>query len=200
MKTINKTQQGFTLVELIIVIVILGILAVTAAPRFLNFSGDAKLSVLNSIKSSIESANSVVRGKATIAGLQGRALSCYSADAVIVSSTTPATDTTNTTANGTEGTTPVTNCDAGVDLVYGAMDAEVDTLEAFIETGDFFLADATVDTDVVPAVAAKSIRIALTERDANTPTGIADGCFVLYTEPADATTPATIDVYTQSCD
>ncbi len=34
MKSINKTQQGFTLVELIIVIVILGILAVTAAPRF----------------------------------------------------------------------------------------------------------------------------------------------------------------------
>lgn len=32
---INK-QAGFTLVELIIVIVILGILAVTAAPRFLN--------------------------------------------------------------------------------------------------------------------------------------------------------------------
>ncbi|MDP4983974.1 prepilin-type N-terminal cleavage/methylation domain-containing protein, partial [Pseudoalteromonas tunicata] len=31
-----KKQQGFTLIELIIVIVILGILAVTAAPKFLN--------------------------------------------------------------------------------------------------------------------------------------------------------------------
>lgn len=33
--------QGFTLIELIIVIVILGILSVTAAPRFINFSDDA---------------------------------------------------------------------------------------------------------------------------------------------------------------
>jgi prepilin-type N-terminal cleavage/methylation domain-containing protein len=37
----NKAQ-GFTLIELIIVIIILGILAVTAAPRFLDLSSDAE--------------------------------------------------------------------------------------------------------------------------------------------------------------
>ena len=41
-----STQKGFTLIELIIVIVLLGILAVTAAPKFLNLQDDARDSVL----------------------------------------------------------------------------------------------------------------------------------------------------------
>lgn len=69
MKAINKTQQGFTLVELIIVIVILGILAVTAAPRFLNFQGDAKESVVQGVAGAARAAVSLVNGKAIIAGV-----------------------------------------------------------------------------------------------------------------------------------
>ena len=38
----NNRQAGFTLIELIIVIVILGVLAVSAAPKFLSFNTDAE--------------------------------------------------------------------------------------------------------------------------------------------------------------
>ena len=37
-----KQQTGFSLIELVIVIVVLGILAVTALPRFLDVSEEAK--------------------------------------------------------------------------------------------------------------------------------------------------------------
>lgn len=68
-----KRNQGFTLVELVIVIVILGILAVTAAPKFLNFGTDAKVSTLNAVKGSLNSAGAMVYGKAVLASKQASA-------------------------------------------------------------------------------------------------------------------------------
>ncbi|MBM7073074.1 prepilin-type N-terminal cleavage/methylation domain-containing protein [Shewanella sp. 202IG2-18] len=41
-----QKQQGFTLIELVVVIIILGILAVTAAPKFINLQSDARKSAL----------------------------------------------------------------------------------------------------------------------------------------------------------
>ena len=69
----KRNQAGFTLIELIIVIVILGILAVTAAPKFLDFGADAKRSTLTGVKGALESASSLVYGKAIIAGKQNAA-------------------------------------------------------------------------------------------------------------------------------
>lgn len=68
-----KSQDGFTLVEMVIVIIILGVLAVTAAPRFINMKGDAHVANLNGVKSSIEGANSMVYAKALIKGLTDKA-------------------------------------------------------------------------------------------------------------------------------
>jgi MSHA pilin protein MshA len=66
-----KRSAGFTLIELVIVIIILGILAVTAAPKFLNLQGDARESTLKGMKAAMESASSLVYSKAVIQGTEG---------------------------------------------------------------------------------------------------------------------------------
>jgi MSHA pilin protein MshA len=63
-----KKQAGFTLIELVIVIVILGILGAVAAPKFLNLQGDAYGANLNSLKNTMESAATLANTKAMLAG------------------------------------------------------------------------------------------------------------------------------------
>ncbi|OAN16517.1 MSHA biogenesis protein MshA [Photobacterium jeanii] len=63
-----KRQNGFTLIELVVVIVILGILAVTAAPRFLNLQDDARNASLEGLKGAINGAAGIVYGKSAIEG------------------------------------------------------------------------------------------------------------------------------------
>ena len=59
----NERQRGFTLIELIVVIVILGILAAVALPRFVNLQSDARASSMKGLAGSMRAAVELVRGR-----------------------------------------------------------------------------------------------------------------------------------------
>ena len=63
-----RQQSGFTLIELVIVIVILGLLAATALPRFINITTDARIASLNGVAGGLRSAVALARAQYVVNG------------------------------------------------------------------------------------------------------------------------------------
>ena len=114
MKANQIKQAGFTLIELIVVIVILGILAATALPKFVNLQGDAQSSAVKGVAGALGSASAIYYSKYSISATATYQItSC--ADALAALTAPPSGMTVTTTSACAGGPPKVATCTVSYD-------------------------------------------------------------------------------------
>ncbi|MCZ4336846.1 type II secretion system protein [Shewanella colwelliana] len=73
-----KQQKGFTLVELVVMILVLGIISVIAAPKFLSLSSESQTAMIKSVGGTIASMNQMVNSKTQVVGIADKGDCSYS--------------------------------------------------------------------------------------------------------------------------
>ncbi|MCG9730160.1 prepilin-type N-terminal cleavage/methylation domain-containing protein [Shewanella sp. Isolate13] len=68
MTLISTGKRGFTLIEMVVVIIVLGVIAIVALPKFVVLKTDSKIATLDGIAAAMESGLDLVHSKAVIEG------------------------------------------------------------------------------------------------------------------------------------
>jgi MSHA pilin protein MshA len=108
-----KQQSGFTLIELVVVIVLLGILAAAATAKFEDLASEARIAAVKGVTGEIASGSAINFGKRSINSLNGVAITgCGDSAALLQQGAIPAgynAPTTVTACGGAAGTVAVCN-------------------------------------------------------------------------------------------
>ncbi|MES2090087.1 MAG: type II secretion system protein [Pseudomonadota bacterium] len=167
----RSKQTGFTMIELIVVIVILGILSAVALPRFTNIQGDARRAKLNAARGAIASASAMVHGSAIVR--QGLVQPvCLGSGAVPTAPTTIAALTGN-------GQLCTENGNIDVNRLYPSATLAGVVAVAGLVPGNVVPTAATLATEGYAAVAAGGVVTVQVPGGSNPAT-----CAFTYTAPA----------------
>jgi MSHA pilin protein MshA len=151
-------KTGFTLIELVVVIVILGILAAVAAPKFIDLTGDTKSALINNISGNLKTGINFALLKDKIAGGSGEPVD-YNGDIITFISGLPTTsasemrflleiDLPSTTFTSNWSTVPCANSEYCIVGNRPFSDGSLPSISTFTSgTGVFFWPEGYVLSD-----------------------------------------------------
>ncbi len=173
-----KRQSGFTLIELVVVIVILGILAATAAPKFMDLQKDARISAANGLAGAVKSSISMTYSKAILAGKDKTPSGAYICN------------------SGAATATCDQNSAEGVELAYGRPAA---TAKGILRAVDIEAeSEGTTPTKEWTYQVATG-GLAIWQTGSSKVTSASQGCGIFYEAATSATTAPKVTVVTEGC-